>query len=66
MLNFTIIKSQKSARVTIYNSDGKEVGVCSSLFGAYSYFDGLCKDLDCKSVTYTHTSHDDVLLVNLK
>lgn len=66
MLNFTIIKSQKSARVTIYNSDGKEVGVCSSLFGAYSYFDGLSRDLDCKSVTYTRTNHDDVILVKVQ
>lgn len=66
MLNFTIIKSQKSPRVVIFNADGEEVGVCSSLFGVYTYFDRLCKDLDLKSVTYTHTSSDDVLLVKLK
>lgn len=66
MLNFTIIKSQKSARVTIYNSDGEEVGVCVTNFGVFSFFETLRKDLDCKSVTYTFTSHDDVVLVKVK
>jgi len=66
MVNFTVIKSHNSSRVTIYSSDSKESCVCSSIFGAYSFFEMLRRDADCKSVTYTATKDDNVILVKIQ
>lgn len=66
MQTFTLVRSDKSERVFIYNSDGTEIGQCVTSYGVFSYFSQLRKDLSCRSVTYSLTRDDNVILVKLK
>lgn len=66
MLSFTIIKSQKSDRYFIINSDGVELAQAVSLAQCFNYFYTWCGKLACKAVTFTCTNDSNVILVTMK
>lgn len=66
MLRFSILRSVKSNRVIIYNSVGDVIGKCATMFGAYQFFETLCKDLNCDSVTYSFTKDEYIIRVKIE
>ena len=65
MLSFTILRSAKSERCTVYNQYGTELAQCASLNAVFDYFYSWCDKLACKSVIYSQTNDKNVIRVKM-
>lgn len=63
MLYFTILRSSKSNRCTIYNQYGTVLAECASMNAVFDYFYSWCGKLDCNSVVYSQTKDKNVIRV---
>lgn len=67
MLSFTILRPYECGcgRFYIYNHNGTEIAQCASMDAVFNYFYTWCKKMGSKSVTYTRTQDEHVLLVKM-
>lgn len=65
MLSFTILRSSKSGRCTVYNQYGTEFAKCASLNAVFDYFYNWCDKLACKSVIYSQTADKNIIRVKI-
>lgn len=63
MLRFTLLRSSKNGRVTVYNQYGTELAQCESMNAVFDYFYSWSDKLACKSVTYSQTNDKNVIRV---
>lgn len=65
MLRFTLLRSSKTARVTVYNQFGTELAQCASMNEVFNYFYSWCDKLACESVIYSQTKDKNVIRVSM-
>lgn len=65
MLLFTLLRSSKTARVTIYNQYGTELAQCASMNDVFNYFYSWCEKLGFQSVIYSQTKVKNVIRVKM-
>lgn len=65
MLSFTLLRSSKSARVTVYNQYGTVLAECASMNDVFNYFYSWCDKLACESVNYSQTKDKNVIRVTM-
>lgn len=65
MLTFSCIRFSKTGRVYIYNQTGTELAQCATMNDVFNYFYDWSVKFCSKSLTYTFTKSEDVLLVKM-